>query len=217
MFRVNLRRWRVPVLLIAGAATLAVLWSGQRAPSGGGWSQAPPEVRALLWPEPQSLPAFRLTTQHGLDFGPESLHGQWGFVFFGYLHCPDVCPLTLHALREFRRALIERDRNAAGYRFVFVSIDPDRDSAQDMVSYLDYFDPAFIGLTGPPEALEPLTRALAVKVVAFENDGGVASIDHTSSVMVIDPQGRVVGALSPPHEPGRLLESFESLRRYLQP
>lgn len=202
---------------MAGVAALAGGWNARQAPSGGGWSQAPPEVRAVLWPEPLPLPGFRLSTQHGKDFGPESLRGQWSFVFFGYLHCPDVCPLTLHALREFRRTLVERDRRAEAYRFVFVSIDPERDDAQDMDPYLAYFDPTFIGLTGSPEALEPLTSALAVKVVAFEDDGGVASIDHTSSVMVIDPQGRAVGALPPPHEPGRLFESFESLRRYLQP
>lgn len=180
------------------------------------WSKAPPEVRALLWPEPRPLPAFALRTQHGEAFGPQDFRGQWNFVFFGFLQCPDVCPTTLSALRAFRRAELAQDPEAARHRFVFVSVDPGHDSAEAIGAYLGFFDPDFIGLHGPQDALTPLLQGLSIMAVPVESPGGGRSIDHTSSVIVIDPSGHAVGALPPPHEPQAMQARFARLRAYLE-
>lgn len=210
-------RWIAPLATgIAGAALLAGLWAGQQLSTRpGDWANAPPEVRAVLWPEPREPGDFNLQTQHGERFGPEQLRGQWSFMFFGYLQCPDVCPTTLSALRDLRRTLLERDPEAGRYRFIFVSVDPEFDRPEGMGPYLDYFDPAFIGLSGPAEALQPLTSSLAVMHSEHVDDNGRRSIDHTSSVMVFDPDGHAVGALPPPHHPQSMLARFEALRRHL--
>ena len=177
------------------------------------WSEAPAQLRALLWPEPRPLGQFALETQHGAAFGPKQFDGQWSFLFFGF---PDVCPTTLSAMRELRRSLIEADPKAASYRFVFVSVDPEVDSAEAMTGYLSHFDPDFIGLRGESAALKPLLDALAVMAVPVTDENtGVRSFDHTSSVMLINPQGQAVGALPPPHNPQRMLEGFLNLRAYL--
>ena len=202
--------------LAAGMAVVMVAGCGRQPGQPlAEWGRAPDEMRAVLWPEPRMLPAFALTTQYGEGFGPAALRGHWSFLFFGYLSCPDVCPVTLHALRAFRRQLIERDSEAASYRIIFVSVDPERDTAAGVGSYLAHFDADFIGLTGSPEELRRLADGLAVHYAAVTDAGGLVTIDHTSSVMIIDPAGRVVGAWSPPHEPARMVASFGHLRDYL--
>jgi protein SCO1 len=209
-------RWLPLTLLAASVFLLAALAMNRPGQLPASWAAAPPEVRALLWPEPQPFGAFSLQTQHGAAVGPELFRGQWGFLFFGYLQCPDVCPTTLHALREFRRLQIAADPAAAAHRVVFATVDPDVDTLEHLAEYLEYFDPQFIGLGGSAEGLQALAAPLAVKYVAFADDKGRRSIDHTSSVMVIDPRGRVVGALPPPHQPQMMFERFERLRRYLE-
>jgi protein SCO1 len=147
------------------------------------------------------------------------MRGMIGFyilLFFGYLECPDVCPTTLYAMREMRAALVAgQSGNAEEYRFVFVSVDPERDTSARIRPYLAHFDPEFVGLSGDAAELERLARSMAIKYVEFvEEDTGVRTIDHTSSVLVIDPLGRVTAALPPPHRPELMRAQMEQLRRY---
>jgi protein SCO1/2 len=206
--------WRPLLPAVAALLALPLLYLALLQPhAGGGWAEAPPEVRASLWPEPTPLAGFELRDQSGQAFGPERLQGQWSLLFFGYMQCPDVCPTTLSALREMRRLQVQAPQRALP-QVVFVSLDPDYDHPEVMAPYLAFFDPDFTGVTGSLEALQPLTTALHIMRVE-RREGSVRSIDHTSSVIVVDPQGRAIGALSPPHQPSSLLARFEALRDYL--
>jgi protein SCO1 len=210
------KRWLPPLLLMASAGLLTALVVNRPAPLSAAWSNAPHQVQALMWPEARAIEPFRLHASNGAEVGPELFSGQWGFMFFGYLQCPDVCPTTLHGLREFRRLMMARDPRTEAHRFVFVTVDPDNDSVEQLGDYLHYFDPSFIGLGGSAHGLQQLASSLAVKYVVFHDENGVRSIDHTSSVMVINPSGQVVASFPPPHEPQRMLERFEQLRRHLE-
>lgn len=209
-------RWLVPlVLAVAGTGLLAGVWlARQSAPEPAGQG-APGSLRAVLWPEARPLTPFRLATQHGESFGIDELSGRWSFLFFGYLQCPDVCPTTLAALRRFRELLIERDPADRQQQFVFVSVDPAYDTPEAMRDYLAFFDPDFVGLSGSADEVAVLASQLAVMYVEQREASGARSIDHTSSVMVVDPQGRVVAALPAPHDPPAMLQRFEQLRHYL--
>jgi protein SCO1 len=211
-------RWLAPLaVLITGLALLLGLTVGQRGGGpGSAWASAPPEVRAVLWPEPRPVAPFSLMTQHGETFGADDLRGQWSFLFFGYLQCPDVCPMTLSAMRDMRATMIAGDARAAAHRFVFVSVDPKLDRAESMRPYLGFYDTDFVGLLGDADALAPLTASLAVMHIEHRDEDGIRSIDHTSSVMVIDPDGRAVAALPPPHHPEIMLARFEQIRRHLR-
>lgn len=211
-------RWLVPLaVFITGGALLLGMSMGQRSGTpGSAWSSAPPEVRAVMWPEPRVLDDFELHTQYGGAFGTEDLRGQWSFMFFGYLQCPDVCPMTLSAMRDMRAMMLARDPGAAMHRFIFVSVDSAFDRAEAMAPYLAFYDPEFIGLLGEPDALAPLTGSLAVMHIEHRDEDGVRSIDHTSSVMVLDPDGRAVAALPPPHHPELMLARFEQVRQHLR-
>jgi protein SCO1 len=179
------------------------------------WSAAPAELRPILWPEAKAVAEFALVDQHEKPFTQADLLGRWSFVFFGYLECPDVCPTTLHVMRELRSTLLATDRRDNAYQFIFVTVDPIRDTPSRIRPYLGHFDSTFIGLSGAPEELDRLTLSLAIKYVeVFSDDGAVRSIDHTSSLLVVDPKGRVTAAFPPPHRPEQMRAQFHALRRY---
>lgn len=202
------------LLALLGALVLgATLVSRLSPPADPGWANAPPELRAILWPEPMPIAPFGLLDQHGRPFGPERLQGQWSFVFFGYLQCPDVCPMAMQILRDYRRALAAAQPGLP-HQVVFVSVDPEYDRPEQIRAYLDFFDPAFVGLSGTAEALAELAGPLAVKYYLHFDEHGRRAIDHTSSIMIVDPQGRVLGAFPPPQRPERMLELFTALRRH---
>jgi protein SCO1/2 len=197
-------------LLVLGATLLSRHTPGE-AP---GWANAPPELRAILWPEPLPIGAFELLDQNEQAFGPAQLQGRWTFLFFGYLQCPDVCPTAMHVLRDFSKSL-KTAQPGLEHQVVFVSVDPEYDRPAQIGAYMEYFDPAFIGLSGSPEALAGLAGQLAVKYYLYFDDAGRRSIDHTSSIMIVDPRGRVLGAFPPPQRPGRMAEQLADLRRHL--
>ena len=209
-------RRRYAALFVFMAVTLAAgLLVGRTPPAGTGWGSASPDIRAVMWPEPLPLADVTLTTQHGRTFTRSDLQGQWSLMFFGYLRCPDVCPTSLAAMREMRRLLDERGLGG-GEDYYFVSVDPGHDAPEDMIDYLAGFDPSFIGLHGGEAEIRRLADSMAVKFEPFVDDSGYESIDHTSSVMMIDPSGRMVGALPPPLVPRQMVERYLDLRSYLE-
>jgi protein SCO1 len=206
-----------PVLLaVLGLLVLAAVVLGRQLPTGeAGWANAPPELRAVLWPEPQPIGEFLLQDQQQQAFGPERLQGRWTFMFFGYLQCADVCPTAMQILKDYRRAL-EGGQPGLEHQVVFVSVDPEYDRPEQIAAYLGFFDPEFIGLSGSAEALAKLAGPMAIKYYEYEDAQGRRSIDHTSSIMIIDPRGRLVGAFPPPQHPERMLAQFQALRRHLR-
>lgn len=203
----------IALTLMASALAAGIL-VGRTPQAETTWGAAPPPVRAVMWPEPQALADVSLHTQHGEPFGADAFTGRWSLVFFGYLDCPDVCPTSLHAMREMRRLLADRQA-AEELQFIFVSVDPASDRPSRMAEYLAWYDPAFIGLHGPAAEIRRLADSMAVKFETFVDDSGYRSIDHTSSVMMIDASGRMVGALPPPLVPEQMAERYLRLRDHL--
>jgi len=210
------RRLLIPSLLLVMAGSLLVgLWVSQQPTGRTAWGSAPPEVQAVMWPEPRPLAEFSLQTQHGETFDTDSLAGRWSFVFYGYLACPDVCPMSLHALRGMHDFLASRNA-ADDLQVIFVSLDPENDTPEEMKQYLGWYHEDFIGLHGPLEEIERMASPMAIKYAEHVDESGYRSIDHTASVMIIDPRSRVVGALPPPLEPQRMAERFQRLRGHLE-
>lgn len=157
----------------------------------------------LVLPEPRRIPAFTLTDQHGERFGPDQLGGHWSLLFFGFTHCPDICPGTLFDLARVSAGLREADAAAADrVQVVFVSVDPERDDAGRLRDYVDYFDPDFIAVTGPHQQLEPLTRTLGIayRIEPHEPSAERYNVDHSASVLLLDPAGRLHGVFPAPHD-----------------
>jgi protein SCO1 len=152
---------------------------------------------------------FKLTDQNGQALGDQDLKGYPFLVFFGFTHCPDVCPTTLFEVSEILRAL---GRDADRARALFITVDPERDTPSVMKDYLSSFDPHLSGLTGDPVAVAAVAKAYRVYYKKVPLDQGAYTMDHTAIVYLMDKEGRFVA----PFSLKRTTEAAAAdLRRYL--
>lgn len=136
---------------------------------------------------------FELTRTDGTRFSSAALAGKPYAIFFGFTHCPDICPTTLLEMTSHLKTLGDR-RNALNV--VFVSIDPERDTPEHLKLYLSAFDPAIIGLTGTPTEIAAVAksyRAIYEKVPS--KDGKDYTMNHTASVYLMDRGGRLASTM----------------------
>jgi len=156
----------------------------------------------LVLPEPRVLGEFRLVDQQGEAFSLEDLRGHWSLLFFGFTHCPDICPSTLYDLQQVYRSLETGTAAANPWQVIFVSVDPERDTPERLEEYVAWFDPDFVGVTGAPEQLAPLAMRVGVAFRIEEHEPGAPNyaVDHSASVFLTDPQGRLHGVFPAPHD-----------------
>ncbi len=192
-----------PILLVLGAFLSglalfigAILFVTGRAPSPIG-----PAVAAVGGP-------FHLEDQNGKPVTDADMKGKPFLVFFGFTHCPDICPTTLFEMSQLMKQLgPDADRTAA----LFITVDPERDTPKVMKDYLSNFDPHVRGLTGDPAAVNAAIRAYRVyaKKVPLENGG--YTMDHTAVVYLMDKDGHFVA----PFDMSRPVQAEAAdLRRY---
>jgi protein SCO1/2 len=133
--------------------------------------------------------AFQLTDQDGRVVGDETLRGKPFLVFFGFTHCPDVCPTTLFEVSEVMRRLgPDAERTAA----LFITVDPERDTPEKMKEYLSSFDPHLRGLSGDAATMAAVAKKFRVYYKKVPLDGGDYTMDHTALVYLMDKQGQFV-------------------------
>jgi protein SCO1/2 len=181
----------------------------------GAWFGDQPDLSTLhatRFSEPRALQPFELLDHTGKPFSNNDLVGRWTFVFFGYTHCPDVCPTTLSVLNSVATLLAASERDA---RFVFISVDPGRDTPELLGQYVSYFNGEFVGVTGTEPALAELTRQLGVVYLQVPDAGNPDGylVDHTASVLLFDPTGRLHAIFSAPLDAADISEDFAKLTR----
>lgn len=170
-----------------------------------------PELRAgTAVPRSAPIGGFALVDQRGRSFGPAQLKGRWTLVFTGFTHCPDICPTTLSELANLDRRL---RTEGGGLQTVFLSVDPARDTPEVIARYLGHFGPGLIGLTGSDEEVGRLAGALGLAHVRNPGAGGEYTVDHSASLVLIDPDARVAAYFRPPHSPDRLEADLAPLAR----
>ncbi len=173
---------------------------------GASWYLAdtrPIELESGLWFGEQArvLPAFELVDHNGDTVDPERLADKWSLLFFGYTHCPDICPISLQALADMMSS-IDDEHVRERIQVYFISVDPERDTPELMSSYVTYFNPDFIGATTALEGLRVLTRSLGI-AHEFRNreDGNpVYDVDHSGSIVLIGPDARYSGLFGAPQD-----------------
>jgi protein SCO1 len=170
----------------------------------------PPDLSGLhatVLSQPRDLQPFTLVEHTGKRFDNRALLGRWSFIFFGYTHCPDVCPTTLSVLNSVARKL-ESHENPL--QFVFISIDPGRDTPEKLGQFVSYFNGTFIGVTGSDDAIHALTRQLGVIFARVEENSGTADylMDHSASVLLFDPAGRFHAVFTPPLDASEIASDF---------
>lgn len=196
------------ILVIALAAGLG-LWAGQRwfSPSN---PQAMTLKSIVAYPEPRALPDFSLDGGDGSAIDKAALAGRWHLVFLGFTHCPDICPTTLAQMAAVEKQLADVPE-AQRPRILFVSADPERDTAQKTAEYARHFSPGALGATADHARLEPFVRSLHMVYMKSDLPGGDYTVDHTAYLAVLDPQVRHVGMIRPPLEAAQIAADLRTL------
>ena len=198
--------------IIAVIAMLAGTWSALQLRERTGHVD---ELASTRFPAARDLQAFELVDHHHEPFTNTTLQGNWSFLFFGYTHCPDVCPTTLSVLNSVAQQLGD---DASDARFVFISVDPERDTPEQLARFVSYFNDNFIGVTGDSEAIERLTRQLGVlymRVASADNPDSYL-MDHTAGVFLVDPDGKYHAVFMPPLSAEKIVSDFIRIREDYQ-
>ncbi len=149
--------------------------------------QAPAELRtAFVLPAPTPLPDFTLQDSAGGAVTRDTFRGRWNLLFFGFTHCPDVCPATLQVLSAARAEMLAGGQRPLP-RIVLVSVDPERDTPELMSQYVDYFGDDNLGVTGSLEETRKLASALGIYFQKQPVDDGNYTVDHSAAVLLVNP------------------------------
>jgi protein SCO1/2 len=203
-------------LVYAGIAVLAVMLGLLAARfTGPSATNTAPDLEAgtALGGEAYQIPEFRLSDHRGDDFDQTRFEGRWSFVFFGYTYCPDICPTTLATISSTLKAVEPGEHPVQG---VFVSVDPERDHPERMADYVSYFHDDIVGVTGPDAEITRLTGPLGILAVKTPdpNDPDNYLVDHSASILLIDPKGRVSAVFGAPHDPLAMARDLATLRKH---
>jgi protein SCO1/2 len=186
----NLRSTRVLMIGVVAVAALLGFWLAHRL------DHSMPVLSSGTWlPHGRDPGAFSLTDQNNAQFTAARLEGAPTLVYFGYTHCPDVCPVTLLQLAQVVKTGV-----VAGLRVVFISVDPARDTPSQLAQYVHAFDPDFIGLTGTAAMLQTVAHNFGVAFLRVDLPGGDYSMDHSSTIFLMDRRGRNVAVFNAPYD-----------------
>lgn len=172
------------------------------------------EVKDLLVKRPVPVRTFQLTDHNQKPFDKDRLKGVWTLLFFGYTHCPDVCPTTLTELDNAASRLKNQSNAKHKLQYVFVSIDPKRDTPQLLSEYISYFGAKFIAVTGEHEQLKQLANPLGVQYKIGIGFNKEYLVEHSSAMLLIDPEGRYYARFKAPHYAEEIVSGFKSLKKY---
>jgi len=173
---------------------------------GGSWfakDSKPIKLEVGRWFGEQAKPLvdFELHDQNNQPFGERQLKGKWSLLFFGYTHCPDICPISLQAMAEMMEAIDDKHVRE-DIQVTFISVDPDRDTPTILKSYVEYFNPTFIGATAALPELKKLTASIGIahKLEKTSDDQTSYFVSHSGAIVLVNPQAEFSGLFSAPHD-----------------
>jgi protein SCO1/2 len=197
-----MRHAPVAIAILAAAAAGIGLALHERA-------SAPPVLSAgTALPAARDIADFALTGKDGRSFTRADLRGHWTLLFTGFTNCPDVCPATLATMADLERRLGRDD-----LQFLFVSVDPARDTPEVIDRYLAHFGGRLAGATGTRADIDRFTAGLGLAQVVNPGAGGEYTVDHSTALVLIDPRARLAGYFQAPHRPEALAADLAALPR----
>jgi protein SCO1/2 len=158
------------------------------------------------YPAPRVLPQFSLLDARGMPATPSTLAGHPTLVFFGFTHCPDVCPVTLALLSS-----VQKQAAIPNLKVAFITVDPERDTPAQVGAYVSSFGADFIGLTGTAPEILKATSGFNVAAARVELAGGDYTMDHSAAVFALDSQARIVAVFTPPLSVDKLTRDVQRL------
>jgi protein SCO1 len=161
---------------------------------------------------PRDIGEFELIDHHGEPYTAERLEGQWSLIFFGFTYCPDICPTTMAFLNKFMGSL--EGTEAEDTQVVMVSVDPARDTVEQLASYVPFFNPDFIGVTGEFLDVHRFATALNTPFRKVVGEGDDYLVDHSANVVLINPRGDYHGFFKAPLDLAKMKVTYRSARHY---
>ena len=200
-------------LFLIGVAVLVIgvgIWIGWTIPFFG--SSAAPEAAGIVFDDPQKIHTIQLVDHAGKEFDVERLQNRWSLIYFGFTNCPDLCPLTLTQFAKLDEELGIEPTPAIQY--IFVSVDPDRDTPDRLGAYVEFFLPELIGVTGNSADLEKFASQLAVGFKAHSDQGENYPVDHSNAILLVNPAAEFQAVLTAPHTTERLAADFRAIQKW---
>lgn len=174
---------------------------------------SPAEMKAnglYVLPAPRDFGEVKLVDHHGEPFTGERFEGKWTLVFFGFTHCPDICPTTMAFLDDLMQTL--EGTEVEDTRVVMVTVDPARDTVEQLSSYVPFFNPDFIGVTGEFLDVHRFATALNTPFRKVPGEGDNYQVDHSSNVVLVNPKGDYHGFFKPPLDKAKMKLTLRSAR-----
>lgn len=162
-------------------------------------------------PVPRKLAMPELSKADGTAFTLADISGHWSLLFYGYTSCPDICPTTMNML-----AAAKKQAQIDFPQVYFISVDPARDTLPNLAAYVQYFDKDFTGVTGSEKMLQALalqTSAVFMKAPAASGSENDYLMDHSSALLMINPQGQLVAFINPPHTAASILKAVTAIKQ----
>ncbi len=170
----------------------------------------PTLAKATLLEPARPLPPMAFVDDQGQPFGAARMRGHWSILFFGFTHCPDVCPTTLALLAQVEKKLTDLPAEQRP-QIILVSVDPQRDTPERLAGYVKSFSPTFSGITGGPQAIHEFALKMGVPVAISPLPGGNYTVDHSAAIFVVDPNGALRALSSTPHNVPIIAEDYRSI------
>ena len=200
------------LLLSLAAITLAAvvgLVIGQYSTHNKQTAPAVREAGIIALPTSRELPALQLVSTTGQPVNTQHLAEKWHLVFFGYTFCPDICPTTLAELRQLNKLLPAEVKDQL--QIVMVSVDPHRDTTEQLHAYLKYFDPTFVGFTGELHDIQTLSNTLSIPFIPGDTSTPRYTVDHSGNLAIISPDGRQYGFVRAPLDVKKLAKQLPKI------
>lgn len=196
------------VLALAGVVGVFMWQNREPAPL-----KVPAEMEGIIIQSPANdLPEFHLLDQDGNPITRQNFVGKWSLLFFGYTHCPDVCPTTMGVLNR-----LSQQADLPATQFVFATVDPRRDTPEVMKEFVHYFNKNFIGMTGDTAEINKFQEPLGV---IYDYEGDTSSndyiVNHVAALFIIDPRARLRAYILPPHDTKRIGDAYRLIRGYYE-
>jgi len=208
------------ILIIAAVvAGFAGIWMGKNTTDDTLVSIKPDTIQGAIYPKAKFIKEFNLINHRTEVVTKENFRNKWSLIFVGYTHCPDICPTTMTVMNQVSEFMMKQKMQPP--KIVFLSIDPERDTADILSSYVTYFNKDFIGLGGTLAEVEQFSQQLSA---VFRKAPGLSGeitdtdylMDHSSALMLINPDGNLQSILTAPHTPANVIESIIKSQAYFQ-
>lgn len=171
------------------------------------------EISGFAFPSPKQLSDVVLVDHDSTEFSAHWFKGKWTFIYMGYTFCPDACPMTMVILDQLHDQLAETGDLDDDVAMMLISVDPERDTPERLKNYVTHFNERFVGATGKDENLQKFARQVsAVYSIPEERTDANYLVDHSSTIVLINPDAAIHAIFTPPQEADKLANDFRLLK-----